>query len=120
MFYSKKRLVVFIVCVSIIIFSPLSEVFASLTFGDLRNDIEAYRDLLTNAKETLESETLFVSDIIDGQKATFATDHILVKIGVGKNFHKIPAVITREKTPPLKKIRANPDVLYAEPDYEAK
>ena len=120
MFYSKKRLVVFIVCVSIIIFSPLSEVFASLTFGDLRNDIEAYRDLLTNAKETLESETLFVSDIIDGQKATFATDHILVKIRGEKNFHKIPVVNISDINATLKEYRANPDVLYAEPDYEAK
>ena len=120
MFYSKKRLVILLVCASFFVFSPLTEVLASITLGDLRNDIKAYRDLLTNAKETLESETLFVSDIIDGQKATFAKDHILVQIRGEKNFRKIPVATISELNATLKEYRANPDVLYAEPDYEAK
>src|SRR3989344_6481735 len=120
MFYSKKRLVILLVCASFFVFSPLTEVLASITLGDLRNDIKAYRDLLTNAKETLESETLFVSDIIDGQKATFAKDHILVQIRGEQNFRKIPVATISELNATLKEYRANPDVLYAEPDYEAK
>jgi len=95
---------------------------AAFTLGDLRNEIAAFRRALLGApkEELQEVAGRFAGGFVNGQFARFVPNRVVVRLKGEEEFNLVSVADGETVDSAVKKFRGRSDVVYAEPDFEAR
>ena len=95
-------------------------VSAEFTLGDLRTEIDSYRQELKGLREDGRvTQDGFLEGTFRGRHVRFSSDHIVVRFRGKDRLTKVSLPAGTGVSEAIAKLQSRADIVYAEPDYEA-